>query len=78
MDDGPGTLAGTTEAGSKGGDVTTEGNDGRQEQVQEDVGLFVCRDWSPTAFLCWHVSTLKKEIFIDRVLITNTKAIDPH
>ena len=36
----PQRLAGTTEAGSKGGDVTTEGNDGRWEQVQEDVGLF--------------------------------------
>ena len=77
MDDDPGTLAGTAEAGSKGGDVTTEGHDGRWEQVQEDVGLFVCRGCSPTAFLCWHVSTLKKKIFIDRVLITNTKATDP-
>lgn len=46
MDDNPGTLAGTTEAGSKGGDATTEGNE-EEEQVQEDVGLFVCRDWSP-------------------------------
>ena len=30
MDDDPGTLAGTAEAGSKGRDVSTEGNDGRR------------------------------------------------
>lgn len=46
MDGNPGTLAGTTEAGSKGGSVTTEGNDGRQEQVQEDVGLVCMQGWS--------------------------------
>ena len=47
------------------------------EQVQEAVGLFVCRDCSPTVFLCWHVSTPEKEI-LDRVLIINNKTIGPH